>query len=104
MEDFYRKAGGARSYEQKERRNWVRPGHFPLAGRTEGFIIFFLVGGMERAHVADYLNGADRKIPACLCFWGTLKLPLGQVLSSGLVTWSSRSDTILGLWFSFYHH
>ena len=71
MEVFYRKRNGAREVIAKKEKEIFRPGHlFGAKGRVFVFvfvfvfffivwIVFFLLGGMERAHVTDYLTGAE---------------------------------------------
>lgn len=106
VEGLYRKEGRPRSHQPKKRKGCFRQGHPPLGGRAgvdHADELFFFVGRCD-GETTDYLIGVYQKIPGPLLrlhFWGKLKLQLGQAVSPGLVTWLSRSDSLLGLWLLF---
>ena len=108
MEGFYRKKGGARELLAKRKERVIfRPRHGGTGGKElQAFDCVDFSSpwvGKERVTLADYLIGADRKIPdwlmkiAFLVKAGTA-IRLGIKSSFG-ITGFSASDTVLGLWF-----
>ena len=105
---FYRKKGGARELLIKEKKRIVfRPRHLWGWGNSKDFYCagHLFLWGIDKAHMTDYLIGADQKI----LDWLIKTVFLGEnatAIRSGIrsrfcIMGFSLSDAIRGLWFSF---